>query len=96
MLKNDVPAGEYALMSEPLYESLEPEIRGRAERVDQELEGLGTMPLYFVEHRPTSRSSFLPRPSRVYRHGSARPRSRAAGVSPARRSRTGAAEIAAS
>jgi hypothetical protein len=73
MLKNDVPAGEYALMSEPLYESLEPEIRGRAERVDQELEGLGTMPLYFVEHRPTSRSSFLPRPSRVYRHGSARP-----------------------
>jgi hypothetical protein len=49
MLKNDVPAGEYVLMSEPLYESLEPEIRGRAERLDQELEGLGTMPLYFVE-----------------------------------------------
>lgn len=49
MLKNDVPAAEYVLMSEPLYESLEPELRQRAIRVEQELEGLGTMPLYFVE-----------------------------------------------
>jgi class 3 adenylate cyclase len=49
MLKNDVPAAEYVLMSEPLYRSLDPQLRGRAERVDQELEGLGTMPLYFVE-----------------------------------------------
>ena len=49
MLKNDVPATEYVLMSEPLYRSLEPRLRGRAERVEQELEGLGTMPLYFVQ-----------------------------------------------
>ena len=49
MLKNDVPAAEYVLMSEPLYEDLEPQIRGRAERLEQELEGLGRMPLYFVE-----------------------------------------------
>jgi uncharacterized protein DUF2652 len=49
MLKNDVPAAEYVLMSEPLFESLEPQLRERAERVEQELEGLGTMPLYFVE-----------------------------------------------
>jgi class 3 adenylate cyclase len=49
MLKNDVPAAEYVLMSEPLYETLEPQLRHRAERVEQELEGLGTMPLYFVE-----------------------------------------------
>jgi class 3 adenylate cyclase len=49
MLKNSVPAAEYVLMSEPLYQSLEPRVRDRAERVDQELEGLGTMPLYFVE-----------------------------------------------
>ncbi|HEY3577618.1 MAG TPA: DUF2652 domain-containing protein [Gaiellaceae bacterium] len=49
MLKNSVPAAEYVLMSEPLYQSLEPQVRDRAERVDQELEGLGTMPLYFVE-----------------------------------------------
>jgi Protein of unknown function (DUF2652) len=49
MLKNDVRAAEYVLMSEPLYEGLEPQFRGRAERVEQELEGLGRMPLYFVE-----------------------------------------------
>lgn len=49
MLKNDVPAAEYVLMSEPLYESLEPQLRERAVRVDQDLEGLGRMPLYFVE-----------------------------------------------
>lgn len=48
MLKNDVPAIEYVLMSEPLYQSLEPQVRGRARRADQELEGLGEMPLYFV------------------------------------------------
>jgi len=49
MLKNNVPAAEYVLMSEPLYRSLESQLRGRAVRVDQELEGLGSMPLYFVE-----------------------------------------------
>jgi hypothetical protein len=48
MLKNDVPASEYVLMSEPLYRRLDSELRDRAVRVDQELEGLGTMPLYFV------------------------------------------------
>jgi hypothetical protein len=49
MLKNTVPATEYVLMSEPLYRTLEPELRGRAVLVEQELEGLGAMPLYFVE-----------------------------------------------
>lgn len=49
MLKIEVPAAEYVLMSQPLYERLEPQTRDRATRVDQELEGLGTMPLYFVE-----------------------------------------------
>lgn len=36
-------------MSEPLYQRLEPPLRDRAVRVEQELEGLGTMPLYFME-----------------------------------------------
>ena len=49
MLKNDVPAAEYVLVSEQLYQSMEPQLRDRAQRVDQELEGLGSMPLYFVE-----------------------------------------------
>jgi hypothetical protein len=49
MLKNTVPAVEYVLMSEPLYRRLGQELGDRAVRVDQELEGLGEMPLYFVE-----------------------------------------------
>ncbi|HEU5243178.1 MAG TPA: DUF2652 domain-containing protein, partial [Gaiellaceae bacterium] len=49
MLKNSVPAAEYVLMSELLYQGLEPQLRERAIRVEQELEGLGRMPLYFVE-----------------------------------------------
>ena len=49
MLKNTVPAAEYVLMSEPLYQQLDPELRDRATLVEQELEGLGSMPLYFVE-----------------------------------------------
>ena len=49
MLKNTVPAPEYVLMSEPLHERLEPELRERAVPIQQELEGLGTMPLYFVD-----------------------------------------------
>jgi hypothetical protein len=49
MLKNDVPAAEYALMSEPLYYRLDKELRERAVLVEQELEGLGSVPLHFVE-----------------------------------------------
>ncbi len=49
MLKSTVPVAEYVLMSEPLYLRLEPQLRHCAVRVEQELEGLGEMPLYFVE-----------------------------------------------
>jgi hypothetical protein len=49
MLKNDVPAGEYVLMSERLYEHLDAPFRDRAVGVDQELDGFGSMRLYFVE-----------------------------------------------
>jgi len=49
MLKNTVPAAEYVLMSEPLYRGLAPDVRDRAVLVEQELEGLGNMPLRFVE-----------------------------------------------
>jgi len=49
MLKSSVPAKEYILLSEPLHRRLEPQLRERAIRADQELEGLGTMPLYFME-----------------------------------------------
>lgn len=49
MLKSNVPTAEYFLMSEPLYRQLDPELRRRAVLVEQDLEGLGTVPLYFVE-----------------------------------------------
>ena len=48
MLKSTVPTAEYVLMSEPLYQQLEPELRERAVLVEQELEGLGKVQLYFV------------------------------------------------
>jgi hypothetical protein len=48
MLKSTVPAPEYVLMSEPLYRELDPEFRERAVPVEQDLEGLGRVPLYFV------------------------------------------------
>jgi hypothetical protein len=48
MLKSTVPAAEYVLMSEQLYEQLDAELRERAVLVEQELEGLGSVPLYFV------------------------------------------------
>jgi hypothetical protein len=48
MLKSTVPAGEYVLMSEQLYRQLDPELRDRAVPAEQELEGLGRVPLYFV------------------------------------------------
>lgn len=49
MLKNTVPPPQYVLMSEPIYELSEPELRARAVRFEQELEGLGAMPVYFVD-----------------------------------------------
>jgi hypothetical protein len=49
MLKSNVPTAEYVLMSEPLYQQLDPDLSARAVLVERELEGLGEVPLYFVE-----------------------------------------------
>lgn len=49
MLKNSVPVPEYVLMSEPLYEEVEPTIRELARSIEEELEGLGSATLYFVD-----------------------------------------------
>lgn len=49
MLKNTVRAAEYVLMSKPLYERLDPDLRDRAVAIEQDLEGLGRVPLYCVE-----------------------------------------------
>jgi hypothetical protein len=49
MLKNAVPAPEYLLMTEPLADRCEAEIRQGAAQMQQELEGLGPASLYFVD-----------------------------------------------
>jgi hypothetical protein len=55
MLKSTVPVGEYVLMSEALYRQLDPKLRERTVLVEQELEGLGRVPLYFfaLDEQPT-------------------------------------------
>jgi hypothetical protein len=49
MLKNSVPVSEYLLVSEAVYEQLDPELRERATAITEELEGIGETPLYFVD-----------------------------------------------
>jgi hypothetical protein len=48
MLKNDVPVEEYVLMSDSVYERCDPWLEERAVRIDQELEGVGSMKSHFV------------------------------------------------
>jgi hypothetical protein len=48
MLKSSVPTTEYILISEQLYQRLHPDLREQAILIEQELEGLGSMPLYFM------------------------------------------------
>ena len=49
MLKNRVPVAEYILLSPPLYEHADAELRARARPVEQELEGLSDVRAYFID-----------------------------------------------
>jgi hypothetical protein len=49
MLKNNVPAYEYLFMTESLVEQCGPDVREGAGTLEQELEGLGSTSLYFVD-----------------------------------------------
>jgi uncharacterized protein DUF2652 len=49
MLKNAVPVPEYFLMTESLVEQCTADIRARAVKIEQELEGLGPASLYYVD-----------------------------------------------
>jgi hypothetical protein len=71
MLKNSVPVREYALMTEALARALPAEVRERGQRLDEELEGLGRVPLTYVhmdELDPTALEAI--RPSFFRRWGS--------------------------
>jgi hypothetical protein len=49
MLKNSVPIDEYVLMSEAVRERCEPQIAELASPIDEELEGLGSERLHYVD-----------------------------------------------
>jgi hypothetical protein len=49
MLKNSVPVAEYLLVSDAVYDRLDPELRERATAITEELEGIGETPLHFVD-----------------------------------------------
>ena len=49
MLKNSVPVPEYLLVSDAVYERLEPALRERSTRITEELEGIGETELHFVD-----------------------------------------------
>lgn len=49
MLKNSVPIPEYVLLSEAVYTRVDERVRSWGRALEQELEGLGTVPTYFMD-----------------------------------------------
>ncbi|WP_408891391.1 DUF2652 domain-containing protein [Myxococcus faecalis] len=49
MLKNDVPVSEYVLMTDAVHQRLEPELRGRAQGLEHEFEGLGRTTCHYLD-----------------------------------------------
>jgi Protein of unknown function (DUF2652) len=63
MLKNSVPVPEYLLVSEAVYERLDPELRKHATAISEELEGIGEAQLYFVDLGELAELPAPPEPS---------------------------------
>jgi len=63
MLKNAVPVPEYLLVSDAVYERLEPPLRERATSITEELQGLGETKLHFVDLAELGEPSTPPEPS---------------------------------
>jgi hypothetical protein len=63
MLKNSVPVPEYLLVSDEVYERLEPPLRERATSITEELEGLGETELHFVDLGELAELPAPPEPS---------------------------------
>ena len=49
MLKNAVPIPEYLLLSEAVFWCMDDRVRSRGQALAQELEGLGVVPIYFMD-----------------------------------------------
>jgi hypothetical protein len=65
MLKNEVPVSEYVLMSEPVWAGTDDHLKGHARGLEQELEGLGPMQLYWldIDELPARVAAPPPRPA---------------------------------
>jgi hypothetical protein len=61
MLRNSVP--EYLLVSDAVYERLEPALRERSTRITEELEGVGETELHFVDLKELAGEIPEPEPS---------------------------------
>lgn len=67
MLKNDVPVREYVLMTDPVIEQLEPELRQRSRALEHDFEGIGRTATHYFEINdfattpPVSLAPSLPR-----------------------------------
>ena len=64
MLKNSVPIPEYILMTEPVYRRCGPDVQSSTVALDEELEGLGTERLHYLDVREyAGEMPPLPRPT---------------------------------
>lgn len=72
LLKNSVPIPEYALMTGPVLEGAQPDVRGEAQEIEEDLEGLGASTLYYVDLAKTAPPVRPPVPvgymRRLWRH----------------------------
>src|SRR5437588_35136 len=49
LLKNSVPLPEYLLLTGPVLERCDPSVQASAERIEEELEGIGTEEVFYVD-----------------------------------------------
>jgi hypothetical protein len=65
MLKNSVPLDEYVLMTDAVRERAEPSLTEHATAIDEELEGLGSERLYYVDMAALAEPEGEPEPVNV-------------------------------
>jgi hypothetical protein len=66
MLKNSVPLDEYVLMSEAVRERAESSLTSGVTPIDEELEGLGSERLYYVDMAALAEPDPGPEPVNIF------------------------------
>jgi len=59
MLKNEVPIAEYLLLSDAVFQHADDRVRSRGQALEQELDGLGVVPTYFMDLADISGDTLL-------------------------------------